>query len=496
MITAWYLSPDDFGIYAIALGVTTFTLLMRGGGTSIVYQTMRPSEYAVLGGGLFRIAMTFAILGALFTLGAALPAQSYYNQKSLGLILVLMALLVILNHLFIYPRSKMLSQLLFKEMAWIDVVGSLVKLTVAFLLARSGWGALTFIYAQIAAVMTQIILTTIWARFDRKDFLVKKNWLPPTLTLIKYPLAISVLLTLTEQVDAFIASLFIPLASLGIYFFSASLVSQPIRLISTTLSNVLAPFAARARDNFLLEKKNIASTFTSSMIFLPLFIFGIAAIYPSLEKLVWGEKWQASIWPVIFTAFFLVYPTVQGVLEGPLIGLRRWRLYIHLLSWRAGSKIIGALLAILVIKFFDIADSYIAVTLVIGVGSLSSISAIIQIRRVLHTFTVDQEMTNYELYATPLYAFLAVIATEGVVSSIMSNLALKTSNLMYVAAMELGLSILIFGGTSIVLLRFAYITKLKIVIALLPKTARDLSCKLLKIPQSELALTKEELQRD
>ena len=222
MVTAWYLSPDDFGLYAIALGVTTFTLLMRDGGTGIVYQTMRPSEYAVLGGGLFRLAMTFAILGALFTLGAALPAENYYNQKSLGWILVLIAILAILNHIFIYPRSKMLSQLLFKEIAWIDVVCSIVKLTVAFLLARSGWGALTFVYAQIASILVGIILTSLWARFDRKDFSVELNWLPPTLALIKYPLAISVLLTLTDQVDSFIASLFIPLGSLGIYFFSVS----------------------------------------------------------------------------------------------------------------------------------------------------------------------------------------------------------------------------------------------------------------------------------
>ena len=71
VITAWYLTPDDFGIYAIALGITTFTLIMRGGGTGLIYQTMRPQEYAAVGGGLIRLALIFAVLGALFTLGAA-----------------------------------------------------------------------------------------------------------------------------------------------------------------------------------------------------------------------------------------------------------------------------------------------------------------------------------------------------------------------------------------------------------------------------------------
>ena len=80
MITAWYLTPDDFGVYAIALGITTFTLIMRGGGTGLIYQTMHPEEYAAVGGGLIRLALIFAVLGALFTLGAALPAQNYYDH--------------------------------------------------------------------------------------------------------------------------------------------------------------------------------------------------------------------------------------------------------------------------------------------------------------------------------------------------------------------------------------------------------------------------------
>ncbi|NDG65278.1 MAG: hypothetical protein EBY29_17745, partial [Planctomycetes bacterium] len=339
--TAWYLTPDDFGVYAIALGITTFTLIMRGGGTGLIYQTMRPQEYATVGGGLIRLALIFAVLGALFTLGAALPAQNYYDQKSLAWVLVSMGVLAVFNHLSLYPRAKMSSQLLFKEIAWIDVFTSIVKLATAFLLARAGWGALTFVIAQIFSTFLQIILCSIWAKFERQDFKVQPNWLAPTLAMIKFPFLLSVLITLTEQIDSFIASLFVPLASLGVYYFSVTLAAQPIRLISGTLSSVLAPYAARARDNPYLEKKNISSAFTSSIIFIPLFVLGIAAIYPSLEKIVWGEKWQNSIWPVVCTALFLVYPTVQAVLEGPLVGLRRWKLYLTLLSWRALSKVAG-----------------------------------------------------------------------------------------------------------------------------------------------------------
>ena len=496
VITAWYLTPDDFGIYAIALGITTFTLIMRGGGTGLIYQTMRPQEYAAVGGGLIRLALIFAVLGALFTLGAALPAQNYYDQKSLAWVLVSMAVLAVFNHLSLYPRAKMASQLLFKEIAWIDVFTSVVKLATAFLLARAGWGALTFVIAQICSTFLQIILCSIWAKFERQDFKVQPNWLAPTLEMIKFPFLLSVMITLTDQIDSFIASLFVPLASLGVYYFSVTLAAQPVRLISGTLSSVLAPYAARARDNPHLENENITSAFTSSIIFVPLFVLGIASIYPSLEKIVWGEKWQNSIWPVVFTSLFLVYPTVQTVLEGPLIGLRRWKLYLTLLSWRALSKVAGVVIAILVIKFYDLRDSSIALALVVGVGSLGSISAYIQIRRVLSTFKVDRQMYSFELFATPLYALLAVIATEGVVSSLLNRLDYKTDGFRTQALFEFAFTFALYCSISLVLLRFAYITKLKVLLELLPQNVRKLSCKLLVISERDLAPTSSELENE
>lgn len=496
VVTAWYLTPDDFGLYAIALGITTFTLIMRGGGTGLIYQTLRPQEYASVGGGLVRIAIIFAFLGALFTLGAALPAAGYYDQKSLAWVLVSMAVLAVFNHLSLYPRAKMASQLLFEQIAWIDVFTSAVKLTVAFLLARNGWGALTFVIAQICSTALQVILCSCWAKFQRDDFKVETNWLAPTLAMIKYPFLLSVMITLTDQVDSFIASLFVPLASLGVYYFSVSLAAQPIRLVAATISSVLAPYAARARDNAMLEKQSVSSAFTSSIIFVPLFVLGIATIYPSLEKILWGEKWQESIWPVVLTSLLLVYPTVQSVLEGPLIGLRRWNLYLNLLSWRALSKVVGVLLAILVIKFYDLRDSSIAITLVLGVGSLGSISAYIQIRRVLWKFKVDREMYIFELFATPLYALLAVIGTEGLVSSILKPLENNSEGFRVQALIEFALSLSIYSVISLVLLRFAYLKRLKSVLILLPTTLRKLLCKLIFISESDLNLSQIEIESD
>ncbi|MBM4101909.1 MAG: hypothetical protein FJ256_06560, partial [Phycisphaerae bacterium] len=42
IVTAWYLTPSDFGVYAIGLSIAAVTFIMRGGGTGVFLQTMQP----------------------------------------------------------------------------------------------------------------------------------------------------------------------------------------------------------------------------------------------------------------------------------------------------------------------------------------------------------------------------------------------------------------------------------------------------------------------
>lgn len=488
VVTAWYLTEDQFGLYAIALGITTFTQIMRGGGTGIVYQTMTPSEYSAVGGGLLRAALTFAILGALLTAGAALPARAYYDQSSLGWLLLSMAALFIMNHAAVYPRARMASALKFKQLAGIEVACSLIKLLVAWWCASHGWGAMTFVIAQVAAMATQFCLASIWADYRRSDFALEKNWIANTAAILKYPLIISMVISMSLQIDWFVASLFIPVGALGVYYFATQLAGQPIQVISGGLQLVLAPYAAHGRGNANAEHENIVAAFTSGAIFVPLFTLSLAAVYPSLEFLLWGGRWANSHWPVMICSILLVYPTMQSMLEGPILGLRRWHDSLALLSWRTGSKAAGALLAALVAKYWELPETSIAMAMVVGVGAASTITAYLQIRKFLIRFGVDQGMVDYELYSTPLYALLAVIATHGVVSSIVGSWLGTVGHSRLDAAIECIIGGVTYIVIAAVLLRFAYYGKLKVLVSLLPRRPRLLACRLLVVDPAEIPL--------
>lgn len=489
VITAWYLSPDDFGVYAIALGICAFTLAMRGGGTGITYLTMTPAEFPLIGGGLFRMAMFFASLGALLTLGSALPAEQFYDEKALIWVLIWLAILSPLNHLALYPRGKMASNLLFKQIAWIDVVAAIIKVITAWVFARDGYGPLALVLCQVCSVGFQIAITSVAAKFTKADFQVSQGWIRSGATMLKYPLLICIAISILDQIDLFIASLFvplaIPLASLGVYFLANQLAFRPLQLLTSTLSFVLAPYTARLRGNPKLEKQSILEAFTAGIIFIPLFILFVATVYPSLAQLAWGEKWVSSIWPVRLACILLIFPTVLAALEGPLMGMRRWKLYLAVLSWRAAAKIAGVLLAVLAIAVFQIPDEGIAVALVIGVGTLSSIVAYMQIRSVLARFGCDQGFIASELYLTPLYALLAFIGVDGIVRSIVPMLPPDMAPRIGLG-IEFALSAVLYGLTAGALLRFAYLSKLRMILALLPAPTRTLACTIFFLREQDL----------
>jgi len=165
--------------------------------------------------------------------------------------------------------------------------------------------------------------------------------------------------------------------------------------------------------------------------------------------------------------------------------MRRWKLYLTVLSWRTAAKIAGALLAVLAIAVFQIPDEGIAITLVIGVGTLSSIIAYMQIRSVLARFGCDQGFIASELYLTPLYALLAFIGVDGVVRSIMPLLPLDMAPRVGLG-IEFALSAVLYGITGAALLRFAYVAKLRMILALLPVASRTLACKIFFLREQDL----------
>ena len=495
IVMAWFLTPADYGLYAIALGITTFTTIMRGGGTGVVFQTMKLEEFSSIGGGLVRFAVGCGILGTIFTLGMVLPAQFLYphdSAKGLGWILFWSAVGFVIFNFTTYPRAKVLSRLKFKQIAAMDSASSLMKLVSAYFFASNGYGALSFVLSQLISGIVVLAWSIAVAGMERTDFKASPHWLPETYAIIKIPFVMALITSLGSQTDLFFFSFFIPVGALGIYLFTNQMAVQPIQMLSSTLQTVLAPYAARVRGDIDQEDLSARQTFLTGVIFVPLFVMGIAAVYPSLAHLLFAEKWNESIVPVQCACVFLIYPTVQTLLEAPLMGARRWKTTLELFSGRMIGKLAGATLSIAVLFAAQLISpiplTQYPLILIIGVGITTTLVSYFQIKKVSKQIHISNITFRYEMYSTPAYSILAAIATSSLANSIVDLFGFASTSIRTEALIEFAFCLITYGGVCAILLRFGYVENLNNLMQLFPKTPRSLMYKALFLQEKSASL--------
>ncbi len=495
IVMAWFLTPADYGLYAIALGITTFTTMMRGGGTGIVFQTMKLEEFPSIGGGLVRFAVGCGILGTIFTLGMVLPAQYLYpddSAKGLGWILFWSAVGFVIFNFTTYPRAKVLSRFKFKQIAAMDSVSSLIKLASAYFFASQGYGALSFVLSQLISGIVVLAWSLAVAGMERNDFKASPNWLSETYLMMKIPFLMALITSLGGQTDLFFFSFFIPVGALGIYLFTNQMAVQPIQMLSSTLQAVLAPYAARVRGDIDQEDLSARQTFLTGVIFVPLFVMGIAAVYPSLAHLLFVDKWNSSIVPVQCACVFLIYPTVQTLLEAPLMGARRWSITFELFSGRMIGKLAGAALSIALLygsKFISpIPETQYPLILIIGVGLTTTLISFFQIKKVSKQIHISNITFRYEMYSTPAYSILAAIATSSLANSVVEIFGFTSTSFRTEALLEVIFCIITYGGVCAILLRFGYVENLNNLLQLFPDKPRRLIYKVLFLEERSASL--------
>jgi hypothetical protein len=267
---------------------------------------------------------------------------------------------------------------------------------------------------------------------------------------------------------------------------------QPIQMLSTTLQTVLAPYAARVRGDIDQEDLSARQTFLTGVVFVPLFVMGIAAVYPSLAHFLFAAKWNESILPVQFACVFLIYPTVQSLLEAPLMGARRWKITLELYSGRMIGKLAGAAVSIAVLFaaqfIMPIPETQYPLILIIGVGLTTTLISFFQIKKVSNQIHVSNITFRYEMYSTPAYSILAAIATSGLANSVVDIFGFSSKSIRTEALLELIFCMITYGGVCALLLRFGYVDNLNNVLQLLPNNPRRFIYKALFLEEKSASL--------
>ena len=472
-IAAFYLSPEEFGLYATGMGVLIVTGLLRGGGTGNHFLTMRPEEFRSDGGRFFRYALMFGAFAAVLTIATAVPVASAfarskdYAESDLRNVLIVLGINLLATTSTTYPRARMASGLRFGELSLVDTCTGAAKLGATWLLAATGWGALSLAAPVLIASLIESSWT--WPRcgLASGELRTSPGWLKRTVREMRLPLVMAILATLNSQTDTLIGSVMLPVTVIGYYFFATQIASQPSNLIANSLRSMLSPITAAVRGDPERERASIRDTFAMAMVFAPLVSMALPAIFESFERAVWNGKWADSRWPIFILSGTLTYPTAVQLIAAPLAGIRDWGSAIRIDASRAVSKIAGAGIGAAIILTAQTGVGSSALILASCVGIASAFASTVEIFRVMTAARMSRPTILYELYSTPLAALLSALAASGLAHSIVSGLQGELEA-RTIAAIECVLASSIYGILALILLRFGYTSALERFIAALP----------------------------
>jgi len=288
-IMARLLSPEEFGLFAVAAGLAAMLYALREFG---VTNFLIRSEHldAALVGSVFGVSFFLSfVLGATLAVAAPELANWYGDARLLPLVYLLAV------NFFVYPFGTLCITLLQREERFAEVVrnnlaSAASSAAVSLLLALAGAGPV----ALVLGVATNSLVTLalgLWSRPAGLTFRPSLRHVRQVLSFGGWLTGVSVATQLAERASELIIGKTLGLAAAGLFDKGVGMV----RLFQQSSASIIqvVVFSAMAREQ--REGNNQASVFFYRIAILsgllwPLFIFLCCNAHP-LILLVFGAQW-------------------------------------------------------------------------------------------------------------------------------------------------------------------------------------------------------------
>ncbi|WP_299322114.1 lipopolysaccharide biosynthesis protein [Parasphingopyxis sp.] len=308
------LSPEDYGLVAMAALVVIFLSLMEGFGFAsslIQRESVSRKELRQVFGLLILINVTLA--GIQFLIAPL--AAAYFNQPELVEILRVQTLLYFITPFLALPFAILSRELEYRKLAIANLIGSIAGAGTALTMAVMDYGVWTLVFSPIvmfavrATCMTFAARSLIWPSFSFRGARAIIGF-GGALTLTQF------FWFLQSQSDIFIAGRIYDAYNIGLYTTSLFLAQILVSKFVPPLNDVA--FAAYSRMH--REKRPIGSAFANSARLiltatLP-FYFGLAITAAPLVEAILGQQWLEIIPIVSLLALAMPFMTLQ-ILFGP-----------------------------------------------------------------------------------------------------------------------------------------------------------------------------------
>ena len=297
IVLARLLTPEDFGIVAIALVVSMLLdqILDLGTGAAII---QRKSVDDKLLNSVFYLNLALgALLGLSLYLGAGLVASLFGNPEATP-VLRAFSVVTAVTSLGQIHDALLRRNLRFFEIAIVASVSAAVTAVVSIGGALLGMDYWALVLGIAVGALVGTVLVWIYDRW-RPSFTLSLASLKSIWGYSVHLFLSNMVFMVFTQVDKIIIGRFLGSTALGTYTLAQRTVTSPITAVGTVANEVAFPaFSRRQHDHTALRSGFVRSSRVIALITFPAMI-GLAVLAEPAVNVVFGSQWLGLI-PVIW----------------------------------------------------------------------------------------------------------------------------------------------------------------------------------------------------
>jgi PST family polysaccharide transporter len=317
LVLAWLLTPEDFGLMAIAVTAIGFFLNVTDiGMIPALVQGAEVDEKRY--NAAWTVNVSRALLITLIViLTAPLIAQIFAEPRAVNIIRVL-AMRPVLEALASIKVASLTRKLQFYPLAMIKLGEGLANIIVSIVLAPA-LGVWALVIGTLVGSMFYLLLSYLFAP-HRPQLLFDSSSIQPLIKFGRWVFATSLIIMAGNYVLKVVISRQLGVAELGLYTLAIQLAFLPAEIASEIIGSVAFPLFARLQADI----RQVTQIFRTTLIGMAALLFPVClliiSLAPILEDLL-GPRW-AGTGPIIrILAFASIIGLLGEVVVPTLTGL-------------------------------------------------------------------------------------------------------------------------------------------------------------------------------
>jgi teichuronic acid exporter len=322
LIVARTLSPDDYGLFAMA---TVFTSLVEmisdfGMGTAIVkHQDLTTKQIAQING----LCVLLGLTGWALTCLAAYPLSLFFHTPALVAVVMTLGAAFFITAFRIVPLSLLQRDLQFRSAAINDGSQAILLSVAMVALAISGFQYWALVFGNL---LSGLLTTLLACRLRPMSFAWPRyQEIKEALTFGGHMVVLRFCWYITSTADQLVAGKVLGQRALGGYSIAQTIAGLPMEKLTSVVMRVLPSIISTVQDDTTaLRRYVLRFTEGLSVVTMPAAV-GLALVADDLVHVALGDAWLIAILPLQLFSLSVAYRSTLPILPSvaAIVGLSR-----------------------------------------------------------------------------------------------------------------------------------------------------------------------------